>query len=167
MADETCRKLFPASYDRVVPVYPMQRVDAAVARWHAQRATLDRLELALKQAGDGPRAARLHARAAAANTRLEALHATFLAERQAAMAMPAPCFFLTFNTQQAAAIAARSSLSPQHERLMHVMPAPEPNDVNYPTLCRPSWQSLLRPVLVVPVVWFMILFPIGARKRCS
>jgi hypothetical protein len=65
------------------------------------------------------------------------------AQLVATEALPAPCFFATFRTAQAAAQAARLNLNPLHERMMRwVRPTP---------LC---WPSLLKPN---PVFWPSLL----------
>jgi DNA-binding transcriptional MerR regulator len=83
------------------------------------------------------------------------------AQRDAAEARPAPCFFATFHTAHAAAYAGRLNLNPLHERMMRVMPAPAPRNVNWAALFR-SWVGRgVRPMPVFVAVVVMLLIPIG------
>ena len=76
--------------------------------------------------------------------------------------LPSTCFFATFKSQEAAAIAAQANLNPVQQRLFNVQPAPSPDDVNWPTLTRSWWQRQSRPVIVLPLILFIMLLPIGA-----
>ena len=76
--------------------------------------------------------------------------------------LPSTCFFATFKSQEAAAIAAQANLNPIKQRLLNVQPAPSPDDVNWPALTRSWWQRQSRPILVLPLILFIMLLPIGA-----
>ncbi len=62
--------------------------------------------------------------------------------------LPSTCFFATFKSQQAAAIASQTNLNPIMQRLFNVQPAPRPDDVNWSALQRSWWQRT-----VGGVVW--------------
>jgi hypothetical protein len=84
-------------------------------------------------------------------------------ERDAVLSdLPSTCFFATFKSQEAAAIAAQANLNPVQQRLFNVQPAPSPDDVNWPTLTRSWWQRQSRPVIVLPLILIIMLLPIGA-----
>ena len=76
--------------------------------------------------------------------------------------LPSTCFFATFKSQEAAAIAAQANLNPITQRLFDVQPAPSPDDVNWPALERSWWQRQARPAYVIPLILFIMLLPIGA-----
>lgn len=85
------------------------------------------------------------------------------AERDSVLSdLPSTCFFATFKSQEAAAIAAQANLNPVQQRLFDVQPAPSPDDVNWPALTRSWWQRQSRPVLVLPLILIIMLVPIGA-----
>ncbi|KAL4421157.1 hypothetical protein ABPG77_000792 [Micractinium sp. CCAP 211/92] len=79
----------------------------------------------------------------------------------AAEARPAPCFFATFRSAQAAAYAAQLNLNPLQERMMRALPAPAPSNVNYTALLRGWLARGTRPMVVFIFVLAMLLFPIG------
>ncbi|KAL4451743.1 hypothetical protein ABPG75_007405 [Micractinium tetrahymenae] len=83
------------------------------------------------------------------------------AQIAAAEARPAPCFFATFRSAQAAAYAAQLNLNPLHERMMRALPAPAPSNVNYTALLRGWMARGTRPMVVFLFVLVMLLFPIG------
>ena len=84
-------------------------------------------------------------------------------EREAVLSdLPSTCFFATFKSQEAAAIASQANLNPIRQRLLNVQPAPSPDDVNWPALTRSWWQRQSRPILVLPLILFIMLLPIGA-----
>lgn len=67
--------------------------------------------------------------------------ADIAAERDAVLSdLPSTCFFATFKSQQAAAIASQTNLNPIMQRLFNVQPAPRPDDVNWSALQRSWWQ---------------------------
>jgi len=76
--------------------------------------------------------------------------------------LPSTCFFATFKSQEAAAVAAQANLNPITERLVDVQVAPSPDDVNWPALERSWWQRQARPAFVLPLILFIMLLPIGA-----
>lgn len=76
--------------------------------------------------------------------------------------LPSTCFFATFKSQKAAAIAAQANLNPVSQRLFKVQPAPSPDDVNWPSLTRSWWHRQVRPAYVMPLILFIMLLPIGA-----
>lgn len=76
--------------------------------------------------------------------------------------IPSTCFFATFKSQEAAAIAAQANLNPVQQRLFNVQAAPSPDDINWPTLTRSWWQRQSRPVFALPLILFIMLLPIGA-----
>lgn len=86
-----------------------------------------------------------------------------VAEREKVLSdLPSTCFFATFKSQEAAAIAAQANLNPIKQRLLNVQPAPSPDDVNWPALTRSWWQRQSRPIIVLPLILFIMLLPIGA-----
>jgi hypothetical protein len=76
--------------------------------------------------------------------------------------LPSTCFFATFKSQEAAAVAAQANLNPITQRLFDVQAAPSPDDVNWPALERSWWQRQARPAYVLPLIFFIMLLPIGA-----
>lgn len=96
-------------------------------------------------------------------TETAALQERISAERDAVLSdLPSTCFFATFKSQEAAAIAAQANLNPITQRLFNVQAAPSPDDVNWPALERSWWQRQARPAYVLPLIFFIMLLPIGA-----
>lgn len=109
------------------------------------------------------RAQKLRAQLSKTEEQVEAARAALEAKRSEVLqGPPCPSFFVTFKTQEAASLASTLNLNPIQERLFSVMPAPDPKNVNWPTLQKGWWARNLR---VVPVFFFILLimlFPIGA-----
>ena len=92
-----------------------------------------------------------------------ALQEQISTERDAVLSdLPSTCFFATFKSQEAAAVAAQANLNPITQRLFNVQAAPSPDDVNWPALERSWWQRQARPAYVLPLILFIMLLPIGA-----
>jgi hypothetical protein len=93
---------------------------------------------------------------------LSAPQSDIAAERDSVLSdLPSTCFFATFRSQQAAAIASQTNLNPIMQRLFKVLPAPRPDDVNWPALQRSWWQRTMRPLYALPIILFFMLLPIG------
>ena len=106
---------------------------------------------------------RLKHKIAALAAKTATLQEQISAERDAVLSdLPSTCFFATFKSQEAAAVAAQANLNPITQRLFDVQEAPSPDDMNWPALERTWWQRQARPVCVLPLIMFIMLLPIGA-----
>jgi hypothetical protein len=179
-ATDMFTELFGDDFDAIVPIYPTLSVDRLIGQWDAAASRLECLQAALaaerprgaegdaraalfSRAPRPRRAARLKAQIAAAAAEVADLQAGISAERDATLSdLPSTCFFATFKSQEAAAVAAQANLNPVTSRLFNVEAAPSPDDVNWPALTRSWWQRQSRPAYVLPLILFIMLLPIGA-----
>ncbi|PSC69350.1 ERD4-related membrane [Micractinium conductrix] len=164
IATEMFSELFGSDFDSIIPIYPTASVDKLAHKWDAKLAVLERLQLALKETPRHKvkRVAKLKQRIAQLSKEVALLQSDIAAERDAVLSdLPSTCFFATFKSQQAAAIAAQTNRNPIMQRLFKVMPAPRPDDVNWPALQRSWWQRTIRPLYALPIILFFMLLPIG------
>ncbi|KAI3425049.1 hypothetical protein D9Q98_008427 [Chlorella vulgaris] len=163
-ATDLFSELFGSDFDSIIPIYPTASVDKLAHKWDNKTARLERLQCELR---DCPRhkparAVKLKQRIMVLQRQLAELQADIAAERDAVLSdLPSTCFFATFKSQQAAAIASQTNLNPIMQRLFNVQPAPRPDDVNWSALQRSWWQRTLRPLYALPLILFFMLLPIG------
>ncbi|CAG9467254.1 unnamed protein product [Pedinophyceae sp. YPF-701] len=83
------------------------------------------------------------------------------ARREALTSAPTPSRFVIFKTQHAAAVAAQAVLHKEDGRLMHVSPAPSPEDVAWQSLWMGRSERFWRHIITIPPLVFLALLPIG------
>ena len=106
---------------------------------------------------------KLSKRAAKLRDKVADLEARVTRRREEVLSdLPSTCFFATFRSQEAAAIAAQANLNPIMQRLFNVAPAPRADDINWPTLQRSWWQRQVRPLFALPGIILVMILPIGA-----
>jgi hypothetical protein len=162
--DKACAKLERAQYDLRILVEKENARRDELARGNMRSSCLPasskadaRLEKYSKKVSD------LKKKITDLNAETIKLQDDIAEEREAILSdLPSTCFFATFKSQEAAAIAAQANLNPIKQRLLNVQPAPSPDDVNWPALTRSWWQRQSRPILVLPLILFIMLLPIGA-----
>uniref|UniRef100_A0A1D2A6U9 ERD4-related membrane protein n=1 Tax=Auxenochlorella protothecoides TaxID=3075 RepID=A0A1D2A6U9_AUXPR len=164
VATELFTELFGDDFDAIIPIYPTKPVDDVIHRWDGQQAALERLQYRLKKGGLKPhKLDKLRASIAKAQRRLSKLQRKAAERREEVLSdLPSTCFFATFRSQEAAAIAVQTNLNPIMQRLFRVEPAPRPEDINWPSLQRSWWQRTLRPLWALPGIILIMLVPIGA-----
>ena len=189
-ATEMFSELFGDDFDAIVPIYPTDSVDRVIHEWDKAAAALERAQMKLRELSEedtyrvGPvkvdqgeekqrwmfgrissaaKVKRLKANIATLAEKTATLQEQISTERDAVLSdLPSTCFFATFKSQEAAAIAAQANLNPITQRLFDVQAAPSPDDVNWPALERSWWQRQARPAYVIPLILFIMLLPIGA-----
>eukprot|EP00889_Picochlorum_renovo_P004507 jgi/Picre1/31537/NNA_006889.t1 len=150
IATKMFTELFGDDFDGLVPIYPAKSVDKLIKKWDKNKRRKKKIS-------------QLKKKIAALKTETVELQEMIADEREAILSdLPSTCFFATFKSQEAAAIAAQANLNPIKQRLLNVQPAPSPDDVNWPSLTRSWWQRQSRPVLTLPLILFIMLLPIGA-----
>lgn len=160
-------ELFGEEFDGIIPIYPTATVDKLIHQWDQAAAALERAQFALKKLLDNPRhkpkaVVKLKSRIVELAAKAGALQQRIVLEREAVLSdLPSTCFFATFKSQKAAAIAAQANLNPLNQRLFNVETAPSPDDVNWPALTRSWWERQARPVYALPLILFIMLLPIG------
>lgn len=148
----------------------MQKVDAQLYALYSCQAQKKRVELALRQAEEGkggfmakkPEVLRnqlekLQAKEAALQVSVAACRETSLHKSE-----PCQAFFATFRTAKAAAMATELNVNPLHWRGMHLLRAPDPENVNFTMLQRSWWERALRAAITLIPIIAIMLFPIGA-----
>jgi len=189
IATQMFTELFGEDFDSLVPIYPTQSVDKLIVAWDKKCAKLERAQYDIKSlvkkeearlgqvAGAGEsqvvfdkkleryrkKIAILKGRIIQLKEEATQLQDQIVEERERVLSgLPSTCFFATFKSQEAAAIAAQANLNPIQQRLLNVQAAPSPDDVNWPSLTRSWWQRQSRPIIVLPLILFIMLLPIGA-----
>lgn len=190
IATDMFTELFGDDFDTIIPIYPTQSVDALIHQWDKASSQLERLQLKLKElaakdqssanahdvSGDKHRPDQKHRSVERSKQiqevkehikqlgcKVSSLQEKISQERDSVLSdLPSTCFFATFKSQKAAAIAAQANLNPINQRLFNVEAAPSPDDVNWPALTRSWWQRQSRPMWVLPLILFIMLLPIGA-----
>lgn len=188
-ATEMFSELFGDDFDAIVPIYPTESVDRVIHEWDKAAAALERAQMRLREISEedtyrvGPlrdqeeekkwwqlrkgasaaKIKRLKSKIATLAEKTATLQEQISTERDSILSdLPSTCFFATFKSQEAAAIAAQANLNPITQRLFDVQAAPSPDDVNWPALERSWWQRQARPAYVIPLILFIMLLPIGA-----
>jgi hypothetical protein len=164
IATEMFSELFGPDFDSIIPIYPTASVDKLAHKWDSKLAVLERLQLALRETPRHKvrRVTKLRERIGTLQKEVTQLQSDIAAERDSVLSdLPSTCFFATFRSQQAAAIASQTNLNPIMQRLFKVLPAPRPDDVNWPALQRSWWQRTMRPLYALPIILFFMLLPIG------
>ena len=177
--------VFGEDFLGLVPVFDCRSVDKLMSRRWWQQCRLERTQydlievsarLARAETALGPRSwwaarrergarrrqAQLGSAIAAPQADLEDRERDIRDERDRARSRP-PCgpFFALFRTQTAAAFATGVDVNPPDRRLMHAVPSPEPDDINWAALLKGWRQRLVRPLLVLPLIAAIMVFPIG------
>lgn len=166
--DKVCARLERAQYDlQCIVDKEEQRLQNQQGREEIEDASRNNSCLSFSRAERDKRRkkkiSQLKKKIAALKTETVELQEMIADEREAILSdLPSTCFFATFKSQEAAAIAAQANLNPIKQRLLNVQPAPSPDDVNWPSLTRSWWQRQSRPVLTLPLILFIMLLPIGA-----
>lgn len=165
--DKACAKLERAQYDLKVLIEKEQARKDLLSSREGQSSSC--LPACLDHDADrkleqySKKLSCLKKKIAALNAETLQLQDDIAEERESILSdLPSTCFFATFKSQEAAAIAAQANLNPIKQRLLNVQPAPSPDDVNWPALTRSWWQRQSRPILVLPLILFIMLLPIGA-----
>jgi len=163
-ATEMFTQLFGDDFDSIIPVYPTKKVDILIDRWDCTLAKTERLQVSLKEsAGKPAKVNKLKKKIIELQKKAEDLQQEITQVRDATLSdLPSTCFFATFKTQRAAAIASQANLNPIMQTMFRVIAAPRPDDVNWPTLQRGWWARTMRPIYVLPFIVAIMLLPIGA-----
>lgn len=163
-ATEMFTQLFGDDFDSIIPVYPTKKVDILIDRWDCTLAKTERLQVSLKEsAGKPAKVNKLKKKIVELQKKAENLQQEITQVRDATLSdLPSTCFFATFKTQRAAAIASQANLNPIMQTMFRVIAAPRPDDVNWPTLQRGWWARTMRPIYVLPFIVAIMLLPIGA-----
>lgn len=160
--DKKCAKLERAQYDLKAlldkETSRIDQLDALGTDWRDSQLIVDKRLIRYRK-----RLSDLKGRIVKLKEETTNLQDQIVQEREHVLSgLPSTCFFATFKSQEAAAIASQANLNPIKERLLNVHAAPSPDDVNWPTLTRSWWQRQSRPIIVLPLILFIMLLPIGA-----
>jgi len=163
-ATEMFTQLFGDDFDSIIPVYPTKKVDILIGRWDCILAKTERLQVSLKEsAGKPAKVNKLKKKIVELQKQAVDLQQEITQVRDATLSdLPSTCFFATFKTQRAAAIASQANLNPIMQTMFRVIAAPRPDDVNWPTLQRGWWARTMRPIYVLPFIVAIMFLPIGA-----
>jgi hypothetical protein len=74
---------------------------------------------------------------------------------------PGPCAFAVFENQVSASTAAQCVISRASHRVYRALPAPGPDDVNWPTLLHNSTDNRARALAIWPFIIALMIFPTG------
>ncbi len=160
--DKKCAKLERAQYDLKAlldkETARIDQLDAVGSEWRESQLIVDKKLIRYRK-----RLSVLKEQIVQLKDETTDLQDQIVQERELVLSgLPSTCFFATFKSQEAAAIASQANLNPIKERLLNVYAAPSPDDVNWPTLTRSWWQRQSRPIIVLPLILFIMLLPIGA-----
>ena len=160
--DKKCAKLERAQYDLKAlldkETARLEQLDAGGTDWRQSQLIVDKKLVHYRK-----RLSVLKGQIVKLKEETTELQDQIVQEREQVLSeLPSTCFFATFKSQEAAAIASQANLNPIKERLLNVHAAPSPDDVNWPTLTRSWWQRQTRPIIVLPLILFIMLLPIGA-----
>ena len=191
IVEETFRRLFPDSFLCAVPVREHKEVDLALLEWDKAAAALEASEAEFERSAAAHASASTRpddpAAAAAANAarptmrpspcaccaprvdaidalaaRVRAAEARVAAERARALsARAAPSYFVFFESQRDAAVAAQVNLQAEDGHSFRVVDAPGPEDVLWPTLWMGWAERDARRLAFLPLIGALLLIPIG------
>ncbi|KAK9864060.1 hypothetical protein WJX84_009179 [Apatococcus fuscideae] len=172
LVGETFRRLFPESFQHVMPIRNHKSVDLLLMSWDKACARLERAEAAYEKIGGVKRPTHrlrccgsIEPEVDSINfwaERVRTLEAQIVEERQRVLQSP-PCgaFFVFFNNQRDAAIAAQVNLHPEDGHSFRVQEAPGPEEVCWTTLWR-DWRTReIRELIALPFIVIMMLVPVG------
>jgi DNA-directed RNA polymerase III subunit RPC2 len=74
---------------------------------------------------------------------------------------PGPCAFAVFENQVSASTAAQCVISRATHRIYRALPAPGPDDVNWPTLLQNTTDNRARALAIWPFIIALMIFPTG------
>ncbi|KAL3131896.1 hypothetical protein ABBQ38_007601 [Trebouxia sp. C0009 RCD-2024] len=168
----TFKNLFPDSFQSVLEVRNHKEVDLLLLQWNVAYMKLERAETTYEAAGllkrpehnlrccgcTGARVDSIDFWSA----RVRDLEQRISLARQAALEhAPTTSYFVFFNNQKDAAIAAQTNLHAEDGHSFRVMEAPGPEEVNWSVLWRTWMARDVRELIVLPLIVLIILVPIG------
>eukprot|EP00884_Botryococcus_braunii_P001498 jgi/Botrbrau1/11349/Bobra.0038s0106.1 len=174
LVEKTFRNLFPESFMYAVPVYKHKAVDRLLRKWDRACDQLEGGEAEyvtshkrirpvatlgwLSCFGIGEQVDKIDFFAQTVRRLEKEIPAT----RSKILAGP-PChaYFVIFNSQKDAAIAAQANIHPEDGNSFQIKEAPGPEEVNWSTLWMSYHERELREVLVLPLKVAVVLLPIG------
>jgi len=170
IAAEAFRGLFPEDFKEVVVAKDFRPVTRALYRWDNAAKKLEGLyarealtgkKVMMKTGFLGLRGERVEA-VKFWEDRVRQCQDQIKEERRAAIqGPPAPSRIVLFKSQEVAAISAQSTLFPIDGSMFHVLRAPGPDDIYWPTLMMSSKERTLRKALLMPLIAFIMILPSG------
>ena len=169
--ETTFKRLFQDDFDCLVPVYNTEEIDAVMLRRYNMQAKIERIKLQIKQMeySDVKNKEKKEKKLTRLNTKLDSL-----LERDAALGTlicdmkkeifsnPAcPSFIAIFHSAMSAQTASCLNANPLSWRGFHTMPAPDPENINFPALTTTCQSRNIRTPVALVFIVFVMLFPLG------
>lgn len=151
-------------------------MDACLAVLLNCQARVARAQLALDEAISAHQATKDDAKASKLARKIEKLRANLsklqdeeaskqriAEETRLAIINGTPCqsFFAIFRSSKAAAMATELNCNPLHWRAFRIVPAPDPENINFPAIQRSFWHRQWKSLIAIFLIIFMMLLPIG------
>ena len=172
ICEETFMQFFGDDFDCIIPVYNTEQVNKLLAKHCFLLMKIDRVKLRIETAkkkesegGNTTSNEELLTKKQAELVELERREADSTAKiyecQEEAKSQPKSCFIALFKTQEAAWFAASLNPNPLHQRMLHLVPGVDPENVNWPTLERGWLQRTFRPFITLIFILIIMLLPIG------
>jgi DNA-directed RNA polymerase III subunit RPC2 len=170
IAAEAFKGLFPEDFKEVVIAKDFRPVTRALYRWDNAAKKLEGIyarelltgkKLMTKTGFMGLRGERVEAAKVWEKRVRQCQEKIKEARRAAIQGPPAPSRIILFNSQEAAAVSAQSTLFPIDGSMFHVLRAPGPDDIYWPTLMMTRGERTFRKALMFPLIAFIMLLPSG------
>lgn len=169
--ETTFRRLFGEDFDCVIPVYNTEEIDSVLMKRYNTQAAIVRVKLQIsnlqsKEQKNKEKAEKKIQKLQAKLDSLEEKDAAFgkLVEevKREIFSNPArPSFIALFHTAMAANTAANVNANPISWRGFHTMPAPDPDNINFPALTRSYGSRSVRSIVSLILIILVMLFPLG------
>ena len=170
IAAEAFKGLFPEDFKEIVIAKDFRPVTRALYRWDNAAKKLEGIyarelltgkKIMTKTGFMGLKGERVEA-AKLWETRVRRCQEKIKEARRAAIrGPPAPSRIVLFKSQEAAAVSAQSTLFPIDGSMFHVLRAPGPDDIYWPTLMMSRGERTFRKALMFPLIAFIMLLPSG------
>jgi hypothetical protein len=169
--ETTFRRLFGEDFDCVIPVYNTEEIDSVLMKRYNTQAAIVRVKVQIsnlqsKEQKNKEKAEKKIQKLQAKLDSLEEKDAAFgkLVEevKREIFSNPArPSFIALFHTAMAANTAANVNANPISWRGFHTMPAPDPDNINFPALTRSYGSRSVRSIVSLIMIILVMLFPLG------
>ncbi|KAI8103106.1 hypothetical protein M9434_005891 [Picochlorum sp. BPE23] len=169
--EKTFKRLFGEDFDCVIPVYNTEEIDSVLMKRYNTQAAMVRIKLQIsnlqsKEQKNKEKAEKKIQKLQAKLDSLEEKDVAFgkLVEevKREIFSNPArPSFIALFHTAMAANTAANVNANPISWRGFHTMPAPDPENINFPALTRSYGSRSIRSIVTLVCIIFVMLFPLG------
>eukprot|EP00890_Picochlorum_soloecismus_P002178 jgi/Picsp_1/2961/NSC_01185-R1_erd4-related membrane protein len=165
---QTFQKLYGDDFNCIIPIYNTEDIDGKLMKLYGVQAQIERIKLSISdlQKLDTPKSAK---KLALLEKKMETLQEKEVALQQLVKEakettlkdLPRPAFIALFHSAIAAYSASNINANPISWRGFHTVPCPDPENLNFPSLCK-DWgsRSMRYPISLFFIILVMI-FPIG------